>query len=152
MRVVALDFGSRRIGIAFANTEFKVAVPSQVFMRSTDANSDMRRLAHSVEEYEPQAVVIGLPLTLAGKSSKQTKRVIVEARSFAKHFQGAIYLWDERFSSKRAENALRDGGLDSRHIRGRVDSAAASFILQTWLEADDSTRSMHDLRNFTGEG
>ncbi len=135
MRVVGVDLGDKRVGIAVSDSGRTTAVPSDVFVRSGNQNQDMKKLAKVIQEYEPKIVVVGTPVSLSGGSSKQTLRVNSEAKTLSKLLDAEVRLWDERFSSQQAERRLREGGHSSKSMRKIADAQAACIILQSWLDA-----------------
>lgn len=134
MRAIGIDLGDRRVGVAVSNSERTVAVPVEVLIRSGDLHQDMKRLAKVIHEYEPEIVVVGLPISLSGRFSKQTARVSSEVKVLSKLVGVEVRLWDERYSSKEAERRLRESGLSSKSMRSIADAQAACVILQSWLD------------------
>lgn len=125
MRVLALDYGSARCGCAVSDPTGVLATPIEV-VAAPRSRRGLARLAALVAELEAERVVVGLPLTLAGGESAQTR----ETRAFAGALSGRltvpVELYDERFTTKLAE---RDGG------KAAEDSRAAAYLLEGWLHA-----------------
>ena len=144
MRIMGLDIGEKRIGIAVARTEEGIATPLCV-VDGSDGSRASREIASLIDEWEVEVLVVGLPLTLAGEEGPQARRV----RTLASRLLGGVDLpvnyTDERYTSTDAGRVLAEAGLSERQARGRVDAIAASMILQTYLDgvsADSSQGSV----------
>jgi putative holliday junction resolvase len=134
-RVLAVDVGTRRIGVAVSDPTGTVASPLATVPRRTPAE-DAKALAALAAEQDATTVVIGLPLTLAGREGPAAKAV----RAWLDGLAGLLpeldlQLADERLSTVAAERALVGGGVRRRARREVVDQVAASVFLQTWLDA-----------------
>ncbi|SHE31576.1 putative holliday junction resolvase [Ferrithrix thermotolerans DSM 19514] len=135
MRVVGIDLGDKRVGVAVSNSERTIAVPTGVFLRKGNARKDLKALADEIDDYDPEVVVVGLPLSLSGGLSAQAKRIVAESKVIARFLVGrSVELFDERYSSKQAERYMRETGHSSKTMRGTSDAYAASIILQAWLD------------------
>lgn len=134
MRVLALDIGEVRVGVAVSDPDARVASPVCVLPAA-------EVLAHAVtfrrvlEDWEPDLLVCGLPRTLAGEEGPQAERIRAQAEKIARSCGLPLEFADERLSSAEAKRILREQGLSERSMRGRVDSVAASLFLQSWLDA-----------------
>ncbi len=134
MRVLALDVGDKRIGVAISD-------PSQVLARSLKViqrgsrQEDFAAVARLVEEYEVEKVVVGYPLSLDGKAHAQAKKVERYATGLAESLTVPMLLWDERFSTVTAERLMREAGVRSKKRRERIDAVAAAVILQDYLDS-----------------
>lgn len=135
MKAVALDMGSKRVGIAVSDSDGRVAMPSDHFSRSKDAAADFRALARRIDDLGAEVVVAGIPLPMAGELSAQALTILRELGTLAEHLVVPLLLWDERFTSKMAEGLLREAGVSARDARAKVDSAAAALLLQDWLDS-----------------
>lgn len=125
--------GTKRIGVAVSDTGRTMAVPVTVLKRSADWQADVRGVVELVEEYQVGAVVVGLPLSHSGGISGQAQLILDELGALAESCSADIYLWDERYSSALAERRQRETGMNSRKMRGRLDSSAAAVVLEDWL-------------------
>ena len=125
MRVLALDHGAARCGVAVSDPTGTLATPLEPVLRP-DSRKGLARLKALVAELGAERVVVGLPLSLSGGDSAQT----TEARAFAARLEAAVpvpvELSDERFTTRLA---LRAGG------SGALDSRAAAVLLEDWLAA-----------------
>lgn len=142
MRVLGIDFGTRRVGLAISDPEGRMAFPRPAIERKEGASRDalFAALVRLIEEERVQAVVIGLPLTLEGDDSLTTRQARNFAESLGRRVTIPIHLADERFSSAAAEAELKEAGLCSRKRKTHLDSQAAVLILETWL-AQSAARS-----------
>lgn len=134
MRVLALDIGEVRVGVAVSDPSGRVASPVCVLPAQ-------EVLAHAVtfrrvlEDWEPELLVCGRPMTLAGEEGPQAARVREQAERVAAACGLPLEFEDERLSSAEAKRILREQGLSERAMRGKVDMVAASLFLQAWLDA-----------------
>lgn len=137
MRVMALDIGQKRIGIAISDPKGHVASPVCV-LPAHDVFDHTPAFRRVLDDWQPDMLVSGLPRELSGKSGKQAARIRAQAQKIADACHLPISFVDERLSSKSAKQILRERGLSERQMRGKVDSIAASLFLQTWLDAQNS--------------
>lgn len=134
MRVLALDIGEVRVGVAVSDPDARVASPVCVL-------SAAEVLAHAVtfrrvlEDWEPELLVCGLPRTMAGEEGPQAERIRAQAEKISQSCGLPLEFADERLSSAEAKRILREQGLSERAMRGKVDSVAAGLFLQSWLDA-----------------
>ncbi len=141
MRVLALDIGDRRIGIAVSDPTGLIARPLRVLERRSK-KEDFAVLASLVSEYGVERVIVGRPLTLRGEVGPQARRVEAYARALAEALPVPVELWDERYTTVAAQEILetvrRPG---RRRPRGDVDAVAAAVLLQGFLEAHKSNEN-----------
>lgn len=134
MRVMGLDIGDRRIGVAIADTTTRVASPVRV-MDARDITGNGRAWKTLLEDYEPELLVCGLPKTMQGAQGRQAHHVREVAEGIAERSGLPMEYVDERLSSSQAKRLLREQGLSEREMRGKIDSVAASLFLEAWLDA-----------------
>ncbi len=134
MRILALDIGEKRIGLAISDPSGVIASPLRV-IDATDLAAAKRLLTSIVEDYEVEKLVIGVPLSLAGEEGRQARRVRSLATRFTEHLGLETVYHDERLSSIEAKRSLLEAGRGEREARGTVDMVAASLFLQSWLDA-----------------
>jgi len=159
MRVLGIDFGERRVGVAVSDPTGTLASPLPTLKRRAGKRPPLAALEAIVREYEVGALVMGLPLTPAGEESEWTRTVREVGDALASRTGLNIHYVDERFTSVRAERAVRKGiGLPKkkREEKGRVDAAAAVLILQGWLDRQtgpwgEGTPPPSDTDSDTGE-
>lgn len=131
---MALDIGEVRCGIAVSDPQGRIASPVCVLpTQEVLANaSSFRRV---VEDWEPELLLSGLPLSLNGEKGPQAQRIEEQAVRIAKTLDLPLEFCDERLSSAEAKRALREGDHSEKSMRGKVDMIAASIFLQSWLDA-----------------
>ena len=133
MVALALDIGETRIGVAVSDRTGRVAMPVKVFP-ATEVVNMSRPFRYLLEDYEPDIIVSGRPMTMAGEAGPQAERVEGIARAIADACGLPLEFEDERLSSSEAKRILREQGLNEKQMRGKVDSIAASLFLQSWLD------------------
>ncbi len=137
MRLLGLDLGEKRIGVAVAESDRGLAFPDRVLQRKS-AKADRQAILALVRELAPQIVILGLPLTMDGDEGPNAER----ARDFGEYLRRALpvplELWDERMTTVEAEQRLRESGLSAVQRRQRIDAAAAAIILEDYLRAHPS--------------
>jgi len=141
-RVVGVDLGSRRIGIAVTDSARTVALPRTTLTRTGDRERDRRALVELVLEEEASLVVVGLPLSLDGSHGRAAVEASDEAgelRSLLLPHAIDVELFDERLTTVTAHQALTAGGAGGRARREVVDKAAATVMLGAWLESAGAT-------------
>jgi putative Holliday junction resolvase len=134
-RAVALDIGTRRIGVALSDSAGTVATPYEVVTRSGDRSRDHRRIAALVEEAGAGIVVVGLPLSLDGSTGPAAQAILAEVAELRAALPVGVVTWDERLSTVEAERSLRAMRVRKGRHRQVVDQVAATVILQSWLDA-----------------
>lgn len=134
MRVLALDIGEKRIGIAAGDTSTRISMPVKV-MPANEVVANARTWRMLLEDEEPELIVCGLPRSMSGAQGKQAQRVKSQAQAIAAQAGLPLEFVDERLSSSEAKRILREQGMSERDMRGKVDMVAASVFLQTWLDA-----------------
>ena len=137
-RAVAIDLGSRRIGVAISDGAGTMAFPRPMIERTGDPAADRRAVAAVVAEAEAVVLVVGLPLSLDGRHGPAARAATAEAAELASVLGDTgvrVETFDERLTTVSAEAALSGAGRRSRERRQSVDSAAATVLLQAWLDA-----------------
>jgi len=137
MRILGIDLGERRVGVAVSDPTGSIAQPLPTLRRRAGKRMPLATLQNLAAEYEVQGIVMGLPLALSGHDTEWTRTVREAARKLEERSGVPVHLVDERFTSRAAERAVRALGLPKkkREQKGRVDAAAAVLILQSWLDA-----------------
>jgi len=136
MRVLGIDFGERRIGLALSDPTGTLASPLPTLKRRAGKRPPLAAIESIIAEHGVEAIVLGLPVTLAGEESAWTLTVRSVGEALSKRTGLPVHYVDERFTSVMAEKAVRGIGLPKkkREEKGRVDAAAAVLILQSWLD------------------
>lgn len=133
MRVLALDIGKVRTGIAVSDLQGRVATPVCV-LSTSDIVDNATAWQRVLQDWEPELLLAGLPQSLSGKAGAQAQRTKDIAQSIAQRAVLPIEYTDERLSSAEAKRSLHESGLSEREMRGKVDMIAASLFLQAWLD------------------
>ena len=133
-RVLGVDLGARRIGLAVSDPTGTIASPHAVLQRSGDRAADHRRLAEIAVEVGAERVVVGLPLALSGRVTRAAEEAMAEAECMAEVVALPVEVHDERLTTVSAERAMRALGSKGRDRRRSVDKVAAAVMLQSWLD------------------
>jgi putative Holliday junction resolvase len=135
-RVLGVDLGSRRIGLALSDPAGRVATPHSMIERSGDPVVDRRKILAQAREADASRVVVGLPLSLSGDTGPAARAVLEEVdalRALAGE-EVTVETHDERLTTVIAEQGMREARVPRRARRRTVDSAAAAVMLQSYLE------------------
>lgn len=146
VRVLALDLGSRRVGVAISDSSGTIASPLLVLQRSGRVSLDHERIRVLVEEEEAVLVVVGLPLSMDGSVGKAAHAAISEARALATVVGVPVETLDERLTTVTGDRILMERGMRADKRRKVIDKVAAAVILQSWLDgrAGRETRAGRD--------
>lgn len=134
-RVLAVDWGERRIGLALSDDTRTLAQPLTTLTRRAGKRFPMPALLELCRRHEVTAVVVGLPLTPEGDEGPAAAAARALAGDIARRSGLAVELWDERLTTARALGAIREQGGTTRGRREDVDALAAAVLLQHWLDA-----------------
>lgn len=132
MRLLALDLGDRRIGMATGGAPGLPAVPIGHLERDILAR-DLTRILEMSQQRDIEGFVVGMPYSLSGDAGRQAQLAEGFIRELRKRTDLPVYAVDERFTSLSAERLLREGGIQPSRRRGDVDAAAAALILERFL-------------------
>jgi len=133
MRVLGVDLGSKRIGLAISDPEGSIAFPMQTLV-ARDRARDLIALCEIIEEHAVERAVVGLPLHMNGRRGPEAERAEEFAASLAEAAGIDVDTIDERWTTVEAERALRETGRKPSKSRDIVDSVAASILLRTYLD------------------
>jgi putative Holliday junction resolvase len=134
VRALGLDLGARRIGVALSDSRGTLASPRGAILRSKDPARDRAAVAAMVAETCAEVVVVGLPLSLDGSAGPAARWAFAEVEALAAVLAVPVQTIDERLSTVSASRAMTAAGRPVRRQRGRIDSAAAAILLQSWLD------------------
>jgi putative holliday junction resolvase len=140
-RVLGIDLGRRRIGLAVSDSNRRVASALSVLARGASHAEDHAHLADVVAETGANQIVVGLPLSLSGRAGPAAEAVENEVAELRRALSVPVEVSDERFSTVVAERSLKAGGRKAPARRKVVDKVAAAGILQTWLDRQGNIRS-----------
>ena len=133
-RVLGFDFGTRQIGVAVGQTLTGNARPLKE-LRARDGIPDWDQIGALLKEWQPDALIVGLPLNMDGSPSEMSARAEKFARRLQGRFQVVVHCVDERLSTFEAKQTLRETGrgAPASYRDNPVDSLAAALLLETWL-------------------
>ena len=137
-RLLALDLGARRIGVAVSD-ELRLTVRPLPALRRSSWKQLLREIKNLREQFDARGVVIGLPLRLDGTEGDAAHEARRIARNIELSLDVPVYLQDERLTSREAENELRAERITEEELKARVDSAAAVIILRDFLAHGSSS-------------
>ena len=137
-RVLGLDVGSRRIGMAISDPLGLTAQGLPTLQRQ-NKRLDFEQLAKVIRDYQVSEIVVGYPLRLSGMEGIQSDKMQLFAEELRKKFGLPVHLWDERLTSSQANRILRATDLSIKKRGQAVDRMAAVLILQNWMEARSSS-------------
>jgi len=140
MRILALDYGERRLGFAVSDSESTIAFPLRVVdVKSRDhAREEVRRLCI---ETEAERLLVGLPLNMDGTKGPMAQKVEAFIESVREFLDIPVETWDERLSTNIAERVLLEGDLSRRKRKKLRDKLAAQVILQGYLDAMEGLKT-----------
>ena len=133
-RILGVDYGTVRVGLAVSDPERKIAFPLAIYERR-GREKDAAYFRELVREEQPALLVVGLPAHLSGAEGQKA----AEARAFGNWLREVtglpVVFWDERFTTVEAESALGSAGLTHKKRKQRRDKVAAQMLLQSYLDA-----------------
>jgi putative Holliday junction resolvase len=140
MRVVALDLGRQRVGVAVSDSGGVMAVPSTTLVRTGDEVGDRARVVEEIRALGAERVVVGLPLSLDGSEGPAAAWARTEAAALAAALPDLdVELYDERLTTVSAQRSLAAAGVKGKNRRRVVDQVAAAVLLQAWLDGGRGT-------------
>ncbi len=136
MRILGIDHGDARIGIAVSDPLGLTAQSIETISWKNDINRPINRIKEIVESYDCEAVVVGLPRNMNGTVGPRE----LKTREFMQLLESAlprtrIIPWDERLTTVMAQRAMHNMGIEAKKQKGKLDQIAASFILQGYLDS-----------------
>jgi putative Holliday junction resolvase len=137
-RLMGLDFGEARIGVALTDALGKIAMPL-LTMQRVNRKADFERIRELVKAHGVVLMVVGLPYQLDGETDPQAERALNFARRLERRLDGVpVITWDERLTTREAQRVLLEGNVSRQGRRDVVDMLAATLILNSFLEAQRS--------------
>ena len=137
-RVLGLDVGSKRIGLAISDPLGITAQGLETIQRQ-NKRLDFDPLEKVIREYAVAEIVVGYPLRMSGAEGIQAEKMQRFAEELRQRFPLPVHLWDERLSSAQANRLLRETEMSIKRRGQVVDQMAAVLILQSWMDARSST-------------
>ena len=133
-RILAIDYGSRRMGLAVSDPLGITAQGIETLERK-NKRADFGRLERTIREYQVREIVLGNPLHMSGLEGTQSKKVAEFAEELRQRFQLPVHLWDERLTSAEANRLLRENEVSLKKRARAVDRMAAVLILQSFMQS-----------------
>jgi putative Holliday junction resolvase len=133
-RILAIDYGSRRMGLAVSDA-LGITAQGLDTLERKNRRSDFARLERTIREYHIREIVLGNPLRMSGEEGAQSRKVADFAEELRRRFELPVHLWDERLTSSEANRLLRDAEVSLQKRTQAVDRMAATLILQSFLQA-----------------
>lgn len=137
-RLLALDVGSRTIGLAVSDP-LGITAQGLTTIRRTNKRSDLQQLADLIRQYAVAEIVVGYPLHMSGEPGAQAQKVALFAEGLRRRFHLPVHLWDERLTTAEANRVLRETNMSIRRRGQVVDQLAAVLILQAFMQRRTST-------------
>lgn len=134
-RIAGIDYGTVRLGIALSDERHIIAMPHAVLLAKKKSEETAEALLKLLLPFDLEALVIGFPSKLSGKSSFMADEVSHFASLLRDKSPIPIVLWDERLTSVQAERSLKEAGLNRKKRSKIVDSVAAVIMLQSYLDS-----------------
>jgi putative holliday junction resolvase len=133
-RILAIDYGSRRMGLAVSDP-LGITAQGLKTLERKNKRADFGRLERTIREYQVREIVLGNPLRMSGQEGTQSQKVAEFAEALREHFQLPVHLWDERLTSAEANRLLREAEVSTKKRAQAVDRMAAVLILQSFLQS-----------------
>jgi putative holliday junction resolvase len=133
-RILGMDVGSRRIGLAISDLLGITAQGLDTLQRQ-NKRTDFAQLQRVISEHDVGEIVMGLPLRMSGAEGIQAEKMQAFAEDIRRRFKLPVHLWDERLTSAQANRLLRETDMSIKRRGAVVDQMAAVLILQSWMDA-----------------
>lgn len=133
-RILGLDVGSRRIGVAVSDP-LGITAQGLPTIQRQNKRLDFEKLEAVIREYQVTQIVVGLPLRMSGQEGVQAEKMQAFAEELRKRFGIPVHLWDERLTSAQANRLLRETEMSIKRRGEVVDQMAAVLILQSFMES-----------------
>ena len=140
MRVIGIDLGSKRIGIALSDSDLTVATPLDVIERSGNVENDHIAILKITDEWEVKRIIVGLPISLDGTLGASAQSVIDEVNRLGNLTDIPIETHDERFTTVTAEQILLQQNVKRDKKKRVIDKVAAAIILQGWIDSFNKSK------------
>lgn len=134
MRILGLDYGERRIGVAISDPTGTTGQPLTVIDKR-DPGSDIKSISDLIDEYGVDEVVVGLPISLSGEIGPQAQAVLEFVEELKVELKVPVKTWDERLTTLAAGRTLKESDVKRKRRKEVVDKVAAAIILQGYLDS-----------------
>jgi len=132
-RILAIDFGTKRIGLAVSDA-LGITAQGLPTLERSNLEHDLRKIQALVEEYSAERVILGNPLGASGHETAMSQRAAAFARKLRRRLDCPVELWDERLTSVEANRVLRESGMGIEKRRRAADRVAVTLLLQGYLD------------------
>lgn len=136
-RLLALDVGEKRIGVAISDENWFIATPYEV-IDVIDFKNAIKKIIEITNIEYIGCIIVGLPISLKGEIGFQAQKVLEFCKMLETETDLPIRTWDERFSSAEADHRLREAGLSKSKFRRQINASAAAVILQAYMDVSKS--------------
>jgi putative holliday junction resolvase len=136
-RILALDVGSRTLGLAVSDP-LGITAQGLPTIRRKNRRADFAQLDDVVKKYGVKELVVGYPLRLSGATGTQSEKMAAFAEQLRRRYELPVHLWDERLTTAEAQRVLRESEMSVKRRSEVVDQLAAVLILQSFLESRQS--------------
>jgi putative pre-16S rRNA nuclease len=141
-RVLAIDFGTKRMGLAVSDP-LGITAQGLPTLERTRLDDDLHRIQELAREYAVERVILGNPISHSGNETSMSRRVAEFAEKLRRRLDCPVELWDERLTSAEAGRMLRESGMGIEKRRRAVDRVAATLLLEGYLEYHANERARH---------
>ena len=136
MRILGIDFGEKRMGIAVSDPLGLTAQAVAVIGKGKDFETDIKELKKIIKKYDGiDEIIVGLPKTMKGEVGEQARKVLEFVEALKNNFKINVGTWDERLTTAEAEKTLISAGLSRQKRKKVIDKSAATYILQSYLDS-----------------
>lgn len=137
MAILGVDFGLKRVGLAFAGDNASIAFAGPVFTGAED--EVIERIAGEADSRHTTTIVVGLPKNMDGTDGEMSARAQAFADKLREATGADVVMWDERLTSRQADRAMLSGDLSRKKRKKRIDSLAAQIMLQSYLDSNSKS-------------
>lgn len=134
MKIMGLDFGTKRIGVALSDELYITAQGADTIYRK-DLKSDLQAISDIIKDNNVIEVVVGLPISMNGSHSQKTKEVLEFVEVLTRSVTVPVKTWDERLTTVQADRSMMEAGLNGFKRRQLADKVASGLILQGYLDS-----------------
>lgn len=150
-RLIGIDFGTKRVGIAVSTGDRSIASPVEVYQRRNE-QLDTRYFKEMLQEFRPVGLVVGLPMHVGGSEGSKAREARAYGDWLAKLLGLPVTYWDERFTSVVAEEHMLAVDLTRKQRKARIDKLAAQIMLQAYLDHHRPAPTFEELPEDVQEG
>ena len=135
MKVIGLDLGTKRIGVAVSDESGRIALPTATLSGDRPACEIIADILNLADQHGAVRIVIGMPTSLSGEAGPAAQKAAQFARALAAETDLQVITWDERLTTALAEKTMISANVRRRQRRQKIDKVAATLILQNYLDA-----------------